>query len=196
MATARYLLAVALLALAPSPAAARNEVLHSQWLGLRFEQGGQPARLYMRGLYTVEVRLRPGPFRILLPTHGRDDVYQIAAWTSDSIFRDAPVGVDLDNADTEREAVYFGPGTGMADTVAGSGTLYLSDRGHNFLSGLRLGPDRANHVVFYSSTWGEEGVTPLERMNGRLYLIAFYDEDHDGRMENGEYEFIILDFDR
>jgi len=33
----------------------------------------------------------------------------------------------------------------------------------------------------------------MSAMNGRLYLVAFYDEDHDGRMENGEYEFIILD---
>ena len=80
----------------------------------------------------------------------------------------------------------------MADTVAGARSTSAIAATISW-SGLRLGPDRANHVVFYSSTWG--GRAPLERMNGRLYLIAFYDEDHDGRMENGEYEFIILDFD-
>ncbi len=193
----KALAALLVLALAPSPpAAARNQVLQTPWLGLRFEQEGQPARLFMQGLYRTEVLLRPGPFRILLPTHGRDDVYQLAAWTGDSIIRDAPLNIDLDDPDNEQRAAYFGAGTGMADTVAGSGTLYLSDRGHNYLSGLRLGPDPANHVVFYSSTFQDGDVTPMTQMNGRLFLVAFRDEDHDGRMENGEYEFIILDFDR
>jgi len=185
------------LVFAPSPpAAARNEILHTQWLGLRFEQEGQPARLFMRSLYVTEVRLRPAPFRILLPTHGGDDLYRLTAWTDDSVFREAPVGVDLEDPDNDEAAVYFGRGTGIADTEAGSGSLYLNRRGHHYLRGLRLGPDPANHMVFYSTTWEEGDEAPMSAMNGRLYLVAFYDEDHDGRMENGEYEFIILDFDR
>lgn len=193
---AAILVAVAL-GVAPSPpAAARNQVRHTPWLGLRFEQEGQPVRLIMQSLYRTEVRLRPAPFRILLPAHGRDDLYRLAAWTDDSIIREAPVGVDLENPGDDEAAVYFGRGTGIADTEAGSGTLYLNRRGHHYLRGLRLGPDPANHVVFYASTFQDGDEAPMTQMNGRLFLVAFYDEDHDGVMENGEYEFIILDFDR
>src|SRR6185436_16986743 len=125
------------LVFAPSPPAeARNEVLHTQWLGLRFEQEGQPARLFMRSLYVTEVRLRPAPFRILLPTHGGGDLYRLTAWSDDSILREAPVGVDLEDPGNDEAAVYFGRGTGIADTEAGSGTLYLNRRGHHYLRGL------------------------------------------------------------
>ena len=181
---------------AAPPATARNMVAQTPWLGLRFEQEGQQVRLIMQGLYRTEVRLRPGPFRILLPSHGRDDVYQLAASTDDSIIVEAPVDVDLDDPANEERAVYFGPGTGIADTEAGSGTLYLNRRGHNYLRGLRLGPDPANHVVFYSSVFEDGEMAPMTAMNGRLFLVAFRDADGDHVMENGEYEFLILDFDR
>jgi hypothetical protein len=170
-----------------------REMLHSPWLGLRFVQSGEEARLSARDLLTTEVRLRRRPFLLLLPRRGKDDVYRITAWTDASIFGLAPVGraPEMDDGDN-----YFGPGTGIADTSAGSGTLFLDDRAHNHLAGLRLGPDPDRHQVYYSTVFAQRVATPIERLDAPLYLVAFHDEDRDGVMEHGEYEFLILRFSR
>lgn len=170
-----------------------RQVLHTPWLALRFVQGGEEVRLVLRDLYTTEVRLRRAPFEIRFPTRGSDDLYSLTAWTDDSIFRNAPLGRDL--TDFDEPFSYFAPGTGIADTAAGSGTLYLNDEGHLYLRGLRLGPDPANHVVFFSSVFPRDrDERPMARAEGPLYLVVFHDEDDDEVMENGEYDFVVLTF--
>jgi hypothetical protein len=190
------LLALALAVGGTGPAPAREpraDIIHTPWLALRFVQDGKEARLVRRNLYLTEVRLRRAPFRLLLPKRGPDDVYQLCAWTDDSIFSIAHGGERPRRPDAP-EPFYFSPGTGIADTDAGSGTLYLRDDGHNYLIGLRLGPDPDRHEVQYSTVWRNRGETRIEDVEGPLYLVAFFDQDKDGRMENGEYELIKLIF--
>jgi hypothetical protein len=171
----------------------RAEVIHTPWLALRFVQDGKEARLIRRNLYSTEVKLRRAPFRLLLPKRGPNDVYQLCAWTDDSIFSIAYRG-ERPRLPDAPEPFYFSLGTGIADTEAGSGTLYLRNDGHNYLIGLRLGPDPDRHEVQYSTVWKERTETVIEQVEGPLYLVAFFDEDRDGRMENGEYELITLTF--
>lgn len=196
-AACRSLLA-ALLALcastAPSAAAAGGAPMaHTPWLGLRFVQGGAEVRLERIDLRRTAVRLRRRPFEILLPTRGPDDVYWIAAWTDDSIFAEAPVGADLTSWD---EGGYFNLGTGIADTAAGSGTLFLRPDGHNHLSGLRLGPDPARHRLFVSTLFRDRREYSVGQVAGPIYLVAFYDEDHDNVVDREELDFLVLRFDR
>jgi hypothetical protein len=190
------LLALALAAGAAGSAPAREkgvEIIHTPWLALRFVQDGKEAPMVRRNLYLAEVRLRRAPFRLLLPKRGPDDVYQLCAWTDDSIFSIAYGGERPRRPDAP-EPFYFSPGTGIADSEAGSGTLYLRNDGHNYLIGLRLGPDPDRHEVQYSTLWNERGETRIEDVDGPLYLVAFFDEDKDGRLENGEYDLIKLVF--
>ena len=169
------------------------QVQHTPWLALRFVQDGAEVRLARRDLYTTEVRLRRAPFQIRLPTRGKDDVYLLTAWTEDSIFASIPLGRDL--ADNDEPFSYFAPAGGIADTEAGSGTLYLNNEGHLYLGGLRLGPDPANHVVLFSTVFSLDGEEqPMARVTEPLYLVVFHDEDDDGVVENGEYDFVVLNF--
>ena len=181
---------------APLPAQRGQPVAHTPWLGLRFVQDGEEARLTNRDLLTTEVRLRRRPFRLLLPRRGADDVYMVTAWTDNSIFANVPLAIDLRDTGDAAQFSYFSFGSGIADTAAGSGTLYLNDQGHNHLRGLRLGPDRDRHAVYYSALFRDRVETPIEAVEGPLYLVAFFDEDDDGVLEHGEYEFIVLTFAR
>jgi len=175
------------------------KVAHTPWLGLRFVQDGKEAELVNSDLNTTEVRLKRKPFAILLPTHGADDAYQVAAWSDDSIFAEASAGVRETRFDPPNLPAFFEPGTGMADTAAGSGTLMLDNQAHNYLEGLRLGPDPKRHEYFVSQISGREGsgemvAIPLKAQKKPIYLVVFLDENGDGSMQNDEYEFIVLHF--
>jgi hypothetical protein len=198
LAGAVILAAACLVAAGAQPSAARERpqpVDHTPWLALRFVQDGREAPMVQRDLLTTEVRLRRRPFQLLLPRRGQDDAYQLTAWTDRSIFRRAPVGVLVRDMEAETPT-YFSPGTGLADTAAGSGTLFLDPEGHNYLGGLRLGPDPARHVVYYSGIFRGGREVPLERVRGPIHLVVFFDENDDGVVDHGEYEFVTLRFTR
>ena len=172
---------------------------HSPWLALRIEQGGAQVPLAAIDTLRSEVTLNRQPFTIVMPVRGEDDTYWITAWNDDSIFADA----EPDRRSRRWEEIgpppYFAGGTGLADTAAGSGTLFLDNRGHHHLSGLRLGPDYYRHVFNVSSVFGdwadgERGRKPLAEVPSPLYLVAWFDEDGDGVMRHGEYEFLVLHF--
>lgn len=200
MARSIFLVATAALALTSAPSAALGggtQVAHTPWLGIRIVQDGKPARLVTTGLRTTEVRLAPGPFRILFPKRDPEIAYQLCAWTGKSIFRDLrPRSVPGDpNAGGEHPC--FLPGTGMADTEAGSGMLMLSDSGHNYLIGLRLGPDPERPAVYYSALWTRAGgAVPIGAARRPVYVVAFHDSDGDGFVDNDEYDFLVLRFRR
>jgi hypothetical protein len=196
-------LALAMLFAAPASAAQDEEaapVIHTPWLALRFVQDGREAELVRDGLLTTEVHLARRPFRILLPVRGRDDVYRITAWSNDSIFAAAPLGVPLDVLDSPEGPTYFSAATGLADTAAGSGTLMLNDHGHHYLRGLSLGPDSDRHVFFVSQVLHRDQhdvnrYRQMRAVEGPLYLVAFFDENGDDVMQHGEYEFLVLRFE-
>lgn len=171
------------------------QVAHTPWLGIRVVQDGKAVRLVRRDLRTVEAGLAPRPFRILFPRRKADVAYQLCAWTGKSLFRQIRTySVPGDpNAGSEHPCLL--PGTGMADTEAGSGMLMMDPGGHNYLIDLRLGPDPEHPSVYYSSLWTRAGgEVRIGRAEGRIYVIAFHDKDGDGYLGNSEYDFLVLRF--
>ncbi len=195
------LLAAATLAGSPVHAAGDGEssLAHSPWMALRFEQSGAAVPLTAQDTLRSEVTLRRAPFGIVLPVRGDDDTYSIAAWTDDSIFAAAEPEARAMPDPLADLPPYFQPGTGMADTAAGSGALMLGNEAHNHLSGLRLGPDYYRHVFTVSAIAGDDAdgewqSVPISAAKGPLYLVAWFDEDGDGIMRHGEFEFLVLNF--
>lgn len=190
---------VAALALSSgTPAMARKAatpVAHTQWLGIRIVQDGRPVALVRTDLRTTEARLAPRPFRILLPKAKADVAYQLCAWTDKSIFRALRRREVPGDPNAGGEHPCFLPGTGMADTEAGSGMLMLSDSGHNYLIDLRLGPDPDRPAVYYSALWTRAGgQTPIAAAQRPVYIVVFHDSDRDGYVGNGEYDHLVLRF--
>lgn len=192
----------ALLALAamPGPGAAREpatRVAHTPWLGIRIVQDGKPVPLIKTDLRTTEARLEPRPFRILFPKRRTDIAYQLCAWTGKSIFKALRKRAAPGDPNAGGEHPCFAPGTGMADTEAGSGLLMLSDSGHNYLIDLRLGPDPERPSVYYSALWTRAGgQVPIAAARRPVYMVAFHDKDGDGFVANDEYDHLVLRFGR
>ncbi|HEU0098588.1 MAG TPA: hypothetical protein VFQ67_07415 [Allosphingosinicella sp.] len=180
---------------AAKPAA--TQVAHTPWLGIRIVQDGKPVRMVRTDLRTTEARLEPRPFRILFPKRRADVAYQLCAWTAKSVFRALrPRRVPGDpNAGGEHPC--FLPGTGMADTEAGSGTLMMDPGGNNYLIDLRLGPDPERPSVYYSALWTRAGgEVPIAAARRPVYIVAFHDSDRDGYVGNSEYDHLVLRFGR
>lgn len=180
---------------APAARETGTQVAHTPWLGIRLVQDGKPVPLVRTDLRTTEVRLAPRPFRILFPKRQADIAYQLCAWTGKSIFRDLrPRSVPGDpNAGGEHPC--FLPGTGMADTEAGSGMLMLDPGGNNYLIDLRLGPDPERPSVYYSALWTRAGgQVPIATARRKIYIVAFHDGDGDGFLGNAEYDHLVLRF--
>lgn len=182
------------------PAAARptaTQVAHTPWLGMRIIQDGKPVVLRRTDLRTTEARLAPRPFRILFPKRRADVAYQLCAWTAKSILKALRRREVPGDPNAGGEHPCFLPGTGMADTEAGSGMLMLSDSGHNYLIDLRLGPDPERPAVCYSSLWTRAGgQAPIATVRRPIYIVAFHDSDGDGYLANSEYDHLVLRFRR
>ena len=179
---------------------AGGPLAHSPWLGLKFEQADGEARLLRVDELTTQVALARAPFTVVLPVRGEDDTYRITAWTDDTVHAEAAPDSRRFRGRDNGVPFYFGEATGMADTAAGSGTLFLNDEGHHFLNGLRLGPERDRHTFHVASMLylgnNERREYPVSQQSDPLYLVAWFDEDADGSMDHSEYEFLILDFNR
>jgi hypothetical protein len=179
----------------PKPAA--TQVAHTPWLGIRIVQDGKPAPLIRTNLRTTEVRLAPRPFRILFPKRRPGVAYQLCAWTGRSIFKALRPRVVPGDPNAGGEHPCFLPGTGMADTEAGSGMLMMDPGGNNYLIDLRLGPDPERPSVYYSALWTRAGgQVPVSAAPGTVYVVAFHDSDGDGVMGNSEYDHLVLRFGR
>ncbi|HET9640372.1 MAG TPA: hypothetical protein VFP12_14325 [Allosphingosinicella sp.] len=172
-----------------------TQVAHSPWLGIRIVQDGKPVRLVRTDLRTTEVLLAPRPFRILFPKRRPDVAYQLCAWTGKSIFRQLRRRVVPGDPNAGGEHPCFLPGTGMADTEAGSGMLMMDPGGNNYLIDLRLGPDAERPSVYYSALWTRAGgQAPIATARRPIYIVAFHDSDRDGYLGNGEYDHLVLRF--
>lgn len=182
----------------PGGAAARqsaSQVAHTPWLGIRIVQDGRPVRLVKTDLRTTEARLAPRPFRILFPKRRAEIAYQLCAWTGRSIFRALRRRVVPADPNAGGEHPCFLPGTGMADTEAGSGMLMMDPGGNNYLIDLRLGPDPERPSVHYSALWTRAGgEVPIATARRPIYIVAFHDSDRDGYVGNSEYDHLVLRF--
>ncbi|HYW17280.1 MAG TPA: hypothetical protein VE891_14145 [Allosphingosinicella sp.] len=173
------------------------QVAHSPWLAIRIVQDGKPVRLARTDPRTTKARLEPRPFRILFPKRRPDIAYQLCAWTGKSVFRALRRRIVAGDPNAGGEHPCFAPGTGMADSEAGSGILMLSDSGHNYLIELRLGPDPERPSVYYSALWTRAGgQVPIATARRPVYLVAFHDSNGDGFLGNDEYDHLVLRFGR
>lgn len=176
----------------PPPATAsprpRSDLERTPMIGYEFWQNGTPA-LMQRGPQTPEyvthVTLAREPFEIRLPKPPGDEAVRIATWSDDSIFG-LPQGAIYDDHQL------FGMGRGMANGEYFDGDLYLSNDSMTYLLGNRLTElDRKTDKIVVSRFSG----TPIEQRSAPVYLTIFIDNDHDGRFDITEYDYIVLRFE-
>jgi len=200
MALRHFLLAATLLASATGAAAQENtRVIHSPWLALRIEQGGADVPLRFGGDLLTDADLAAAPFTIVLPVRGDDDTYWLAAGADAAIFAETDPDSRRNLLDSPGLPAFFMPDTGTADTAASSGVLMIDPTVHHHLTGLRLGPDLDRHIFYVSEISSRDEAGDLanrriEDIDTPLHLVVWFDENGDGTMHFGEYEFLTLHF--
>jgi hypothetical protein len=178
----------------PTPPTPQSEFLNTPKLGLQFWQGGQQARmssLQAGGEEGVQVFLKRSALEIWFPSVGTQTEIQVLAWTDNSIFSIKRDG-DINNSPA------FHPGTGIADSAFGSGTLFVNNEAHNALYGDRIRP-AANGMqkIYVSNLWSPSDThgIPIGASHGQLYLTVYIDKNQDHRFAFDDYEYIVLQFD-
>jgi hypothetical protein len=178
----------------PKPTETRppTDYLRTPWLALEVWQDGKAAGLLKVDLRRTRVSLKREPFEIRVPRLKDDAPVLVVAWTSDSIFSKTNQG---DKADEESDS-YFNPYKAMADTPAGSGTIILDEDANYIYDEERLKPisDSQSTIFISSVSTGGEDEHSLKDQKDDLYLVIFRDFNHNKTIDNGEYEFLVLDF--
>jgi hypothetical protein len=161
-----------------------NELVRTPNLGLEVWQQNQQCPMFLEDRSIVRVRLSQAPFEIRGPRF--DGAKQICAWTDGSIFEGAAENRKI------ADVPFFTPGTGMADSTFGSARLTLENRAHNYFIGERIRQlPSGQDSIFISSVWSERKQLPAFP---RLYLVVLEDFNHDGFIQPGELERLVLDF--
>ena len=167
------------------------QVLRSPWLGLEIWQNGTRNDMFVVGETIdrkVRVPMTSAPFEIRFPKQPASVAVEICAWNDDSIFT-LQTGVNVD------DIPFFAPWTGLADTIFGSGQLFLDNQGHNHLVGPRIQPHSdTQSKVFYSSIRYQEQVTPLQLQEDNIYLTIFLNKQVANVVDFDEYEYVVLEF--
>lgn len=171
----------------PVESKAPTDYLRSPWLALEIWQGGKPSGMFKVDLRRTRVSLSREPFEIRVPRLKDDPPVLVTAWTDDKIFDQLKGGEDL-NVELSS---YFNPYKSMADTRAGSATLMLDDDAHSTYDEDRLKPISESQSTIFISSIDERS---LKDQKDNVYLVIFRDLNHDNIVDNGEYEFLILDF--
>ncbi len=158
-------------------------------LGIEVRQGDKSAsvtRATEGKVNVAKVAMKAGSFVLRFPKQKDGVAIQITAWTDASIF-DAVIG---ESSQTHQS---FGDATGIAGS--GDGTLYLDDRGNNYLVGDRLvsDSDKTNRVSF-AKTFLDGASTPLTEQKGDLFLAVYIDKNQDRRFDAGEVEYLVLSY--
>ncbi|MGE5828005.1 MAG: hypothetical protein ACM30G_06520 [Micromonosporaceae bacterium] len=175
-------------------------------LGLQFWQDGSLASIKvdpMRSGETearVHVTLRRAAFELRLPTLN-EDYAQICGWLDASYFS-IPYQQKL-----EEELNCLGWGMGYAATEYGDGTFYLGQQGHHVYAGTSVihmdGADSIQITQFQASSGAiDDGSlppayddpVPVESQTNPVYLTVLVDHGHDGVIDPGDLELVVLDF--
>jgi hypothetical protein len=177
-----------------TPTRAPTDYLRTPWLGLEVWQDGKANGLFKGGdSYSTRVAMSRAPFEIRVPRVKDETPVLVAASTNKSLFDKLKKGEKLDiNAES-----FFNPYKAMADTRAGSATLMLNDDAHYVYDEERLKPISDNVSTIFVSSILSDADTPEQSVTSQkddLYLVIFRDLDKNETVENGEYEFLILDF--
>lgn len=175
----------------PTETRAPTDYLRTPWLGLEVWQDGKADGLFKVDSYSTRVVMSRAPFELRVPRAKDETPVLVAASTNRSIFDQLKRGEKLDiNAES-----FFNPYKAMADTRAGSATLMLNDDAHYVYDEERLKPisDSLN-TIFVSSILSDGAEQSITSQKDDIYLVIFRDLDKSETVDNGEYEFLILDF--
>ena len=178
----------------PTETRAPTDYLRTPWLGLEVWQDGKANGLFKGGdSYSTRVSMSRAPFEIRVPRVKDETPMLVAASTNRSLFDQLKRGEKLDiNAES-----FFNPYKAVADTRAGSATLMLNDDAHYVYDEERLKPISDNVSTIFVSSILTDADTPEQSVTSQkddLYLVIFRDLDKNEMVDNGEYEFLILDF--
>ncbi len=177
----------------PTETRAPTDYLRTPWLGLEVWQDGKANGLFKGGdSYSTRVAMSRAPFEIRVPRAKDETSVLVAASTNRSIFDKLKKGEKLD-IDAES---FFNPYKSMADTRAGSATLMLNDDAHYVYDEERLKPisDSVSTIFVSSILTDADAEQSVTSQKDDLYLVIFRDLDKNETVDNGEYEFLILDF--
>lgn len=175
----------------PTETRAPTDYLRSPWLGLEVWQDGKAAGLFKVDLRRTRVSLGHEPFELRVPRLKDDPRVLVTAWTADSIFDQLKQDEKLDIDATS----YFNPYKAMADTPAGSASLMLDEDAHYVYNEDRLKPiSDGQSTIFISSVFSDGNEHSLREQKDDVYLVIFRDLNNNETVDNGEYEFLILDF--
>jgi hypothetical protein len=175
----------------PTETRAPTDYLRTPWLGLEVWQDGKANGLFKVDSYSTRVAMSSAPFEMRVPRVKDDPPILVAASTNRSLFDKLKRGEKLDiNAES-----FFNPYKAMADTRAGSATLMLDDDAHYIYDEERLKPiSDSLSTIFISSILSDGDERSVTSQKDDLYLVIFRDLDKNETVDNGEYEFLILDF--
>ncbi len=175
----------------PTETRAPTDYLRSPWLALEVWQDGKASGMFKVDLRRTRVSLGREPFELRVPRLKDDPPVLVTAWTADSIFGQLKQDEKLDIEATS----YFNPYKAMADTPAGSASLMLNDDAHYVYNEDRMKPiSDGQSTIFISSVFSDGNEHSLKEQKDDVYLVIFRDLNHNEIVENGEYEFLILDF--
>lgn len=174
----------------PGETSAPTDYLRSPWLGLEVWQGGKANGLFKVDLRRTRVAMSREPFEIRLPRLTDNPPVLLTAWKEDYIFDQLKEGLRLDTDFSS----YFYQYKGMADTAAGSASLMLDDDAHSYFDDDRLKSISESQSTIFFSSISEGGDRSVKEQRDDLYLVVFRDLNKNQKVENGEYEFLILDF--
>jgi hypothetical protein len=175
----------------PTATRAPTDYLRSPWLGLEVWQDGKAAGLFKVDLRRTRASLGREPFELRVPRLKNDPPVLVTAWTDDSVFGQLKDGEKLDIEATS----YFNPYKAMADTPAGSASLMLNNDAHYVYNDDRLKSiSDGQSTIFISSVFSDGNQHGLGEQKDDLYLVIFRDLNNNEKVENGEYEFLVLDF--
>jgi hypothetical protein len=168
-----------------------TELIVTPHLGLQVWQNDTQNKMFFdnRGDDVVRIPMKSRPFTLRLPKRPHSLGIHLTAWTDDSIFV-------VKEGNPERTP-FFSPGTGMADTEYGSGSLGLTNKAHNYFAGDRIASasniDDGAFVSTISEGTPETKRTPLTHWHRDLFLVAWIDKNKNNLIDRGEYEYLRLD---
>lgn len=172
-------------------------LFRTPWLGLEFWHGDTRVPMVEvpneddadTGREVVRVDVGTKPFQMRVPKLPREVAVQVCGWIDDSIFI-------LEQGRKIEDIPFLQPGTGMADTAAGSGSLLVTNQAQNYFAGRRIASLSSEQDGVYVSSigypyWVDASVPPLQPTTD-VYLAIHIDLNNDDIVDHDEYEYVLL----